>query len=105
MTGAEWAAVRGFARGTLTAAAFAAGVSHQAVWAARRSMLVAPAETAGLLSVCHCHNIKAPPRCSTGEAVLDAMERRRLERALGCATWSYDTAQAWAERLLTEVWS
>lgn len=105
MTGAEWAAVRGFARGTLTAAAFAAGTSHQAVWKARRSMLVAPAETAGLLSVCHCAAVEPPPRCSTGEAVLDAMERRRLARALGCATWIDDSAQTWAERLLTEDWT
>lgn len=100
----EWHSIPGFARGTLTAVAMTAGTSHQAVWVARSASLVAPAETAGLLSVCHCAGVPPPPQCDTGEAVLDAMERRRLARALECATWSDDTAQAWAERLLTEEW-
>jgi hypothetical protein len=103
--GIDWPAVPGLARDTLARVAFSAGTSCAAVWSVRRSSLVRPAETAGLLAVCHATGTAPPPVCDTGEAVVDAMERRRLARALACGTWTDDTAQAWAERLLTGEWT
>jgi hypothetical protein len=104
-SGVDWSAVEGFARDTLATVSARAGTSCSAVWHARRAMLVAPGETAGLLSVCHCAGVDPPPRTATGEAVVDTMERRRLAKALNCGTWTEDTAQAWTERLLTEEWT
>jgi hypothetical protein len=95
-----WADVPGLATASPARVARALGLSRSAVLAVRAMRLVPPDLSAALVAACLAAGVEPPPLCDSGHAVLEALDRRRLARELRCATWTGDSAAAWARRAL-----